>query len=184
MCTYTLQYRVGTLVALGWPVEARQAEEAIQFVGQTIQNLGIGDKRYYKSSCWIDTCLSNMWKHWKTEDPPPERVKPIPMSILFKAQELANADNSLASKATAWIMWTMSFSCANRVRCARHDKNAPSSVCKTSPSSGTQSSLTYSRPPSQPCKGLLTSILCSQVGRIIIATRRLNRRARGTHLRP
>ena len=108
---------------------ARQAEEAIRFVGQTMHLLGVGDKRYFcRDNCQkagtIDTRLSNMWKHWKTEDPPPSRVKPIPMCVLHKAQELADADNSLGAKATARMMWTNVFylcrpgeSCATRYAC-------------------------------------------------------------------
>ena len=123
MCTFTYQYRVGTVAARGRPVGARQAEEAIRFVGQTMAHLGVKDKRKTHPPD-IDPRLRDMWKQWATEDPPPARVKPVPMRVLFRAQALADADNSLASAATARMMWINMFylcrpgeSCATRYAC-------------------------------------------------------------------
>ncbi|EJK58873.1 hypothetical protein THAOC_20968, partial [Thalassiosira oceanica] len=80
MQTYIQQYRTGVVAARGQPVGARAAEEALRFVGQTMQQLG-------------------------SDDDPPARVKPIPMMVLMKAQERATADNSTASTCTARMMW-------------------------------------------------------------------------------
>mmetsp|Transcript_23093 Transcript_23093/g.53015 ORF Transcript_23093/g.53015 Transcript_23093/m.53015 type:complete len:201 (+) Transcript_23093:1425-2027(+) len=105
MQTYIQQYRTGVVAARGQPVGARAAEEALRFVGQTMQQLGVGDKRFDPTTHKIDLRLSNMWRHWKSDDDPPARVKPIPMMVLMKAQERATADNSTASTCTARMMW-------------------------------------------------------------------------------
>ena len=100
---------------------ARQPEEALRFIGQTMQFMGVGDKRFDPTTRKIDTRLSNLWKHWGSEDEPPSRVKPVPMSVLMMAQTLADGDNCLASTCTARMMWINVFflcrpgeSCATR----------------------------------------------------------------------
>ncbi|EJK60709.1 hypothetical protein THAOC_18890, partial [Thalassiosira oceanica] len=119
MQTYLQQYRTGVVAARGQPVGARAAEEALRFVGQTMQQLGVGDKRFDPSTHKIDLRLSNMWRQWKSDDDPPARVKPIPMMVLMKAQELATADNSTASTCTARMMWiNMFFLCRPGESCA------------------------------------------------------------------
>jgi len=60
-----------------------------------------------------------MWRQWKSEDDPPARVKPVPMMVLLKAQELAKADNCTASTCTARLMWiNMFFLCRPGESCA------------------------------------------------------------------
>ena len=46
MSTFVVQYRLGTVAARGKPVRARQAEDAIRLVGETMELMGVGDKRY------------------------------------------------------------------------------------------------------------------------------------------
>ena len=115
MSTFVVQYRLSTVAARGKPVRARQAEDAIRLVGETMELMGVGDKRYVPlrpgapQKLRIDPRLSRLWKHWKLADPPPSRVKPIPMRVLHKAQALADAKNTVAALATARMMWANVF---------------------------------------------------------------------------
>ena len=116
---YAYQYRTGAVAPRGKSVGARSPEEAVRFIGQTMQLMGVGDKRFDPATNKIDTRLSNLWKHWTAEDPPPARVKPVPMMVLLKAQELAEGDNCLASACTARMMWiNMFFLCRPGESCA------------------------------------------------------------------
>ena len=111
---YAYQYRTGAVAPRGKAVGARSPEEAVRFIGQTMQLMGVGDKRFDSATNKIDTRLSNLWKHWTAEDPPPARVKPVPMMVLLKAQELADA-----SACTARMMWiNMFFLCRPGESCA------------------------------------------------------------------
>ena len=109
MQVYIQQYRTGHLAPRGRPVGARTPEEAIQFVSQTLQKLGLGDKRIGPDTNKINSCLSDMWKHWKKNNPPPLRVKPLPLAVPHKAKEISTKLGGLAMVATARLMWTGLF---------------------------------------------------------------------------
>ena len=89
LLTYAQQYRTGVLAPKGKPVRARTPEEAIRFVRQTIEFLAQQDPGRNAHTGEINKRLSNLWKNWTQEDPPPDRVKPVPMAVLHRAQHIA-----------------------------------------------------------------------------------------------
>lgn len=102
-------YRDGVVAPRGRPVGARTPEDAIRFVGQTLELMGRRDFRKIEGTDKIDPRIHNCLKSWSADDPAPKRVKPIPVQVLYAAQEIASANGCLAMCATARIMWTGFF---------------------------------------------------------------------------
>mmetsp|Transcript_30799 Transcript_30799/g.69092 ORF Transcript_30799/g.69092 Transcript_30799/m.69092 type:complete len:399 (-) Transcript_30799:17-1213(-) len=92
--------RSGKLAAAGNPVRARSAEDYVRLVAQAFLAVGTSDPRHDDSKK-IDYRLSKMISAWKKEDPPPNRVKPIPVQVLRSNAYLARASNHDFNKATA-----------------------------------------------------------------------------------
>ena len=109
MLAYMQEYRTGIVAPQGKPVRARTPEEAIRFVRQTLEIVAKYDPGFNVNTRKIDKRLSNIWKQWKQEDPPPDRVKPVPMAILHKAQAIADKTGCLALTVTARMMWVGLF---------------------------------------------------------------------------
>ena len=86
-------YRDGTLAPSRDQVRARTVEGAVRSIGQTIASVGAPDPRYTVNGK-IDFRLRRMWAAWGKEDPPPHRVKPIPVSIVRHVASLADAANT------------------------------------------------------------------------------------------
>ena len=98
------RYHSGELAPQGNPVRARTAEEALRQVGRTFVELGKGDPRM---NCHgkLDGRVSSHVKFWKNIEPPPKRVKPIPLSVLFQAQTIAHDDPDVESETTMRMIW-------------------------------------------------------------------------------
>ena len=109
LLSYAQQYRWGFLAPKGKPVRARTPEEAVRFVGQTLKVLAKYDPRIDPDTREIDRRLTNLWKDWTQDDPPPSRVKPLPVAVLHKAQEIADRAGCLALTVTARMMWVGMF---------------------------------------------------------------------------
>ena len=86
-------YRDGTIAPSGDIVRARTVEGAVRSIGQTIASVGGPDPRYTVNGK-IDFRLRRMWAAWGREDPPPHRVKPIPLSIISHVARLADTESS------------------------------------------------------------------------------------------
>ena len=71
----------GELAHDGAPVRARTAEGYLRAVGQSYARVGSPDPRLntYGKTDWR---IGRQIRAWKKEDPPPGRVKPIPISML------------------------------------------------------------------------------------------------------
>ena len=82
LLAYAQQYQTGFLAPKGKPVRARTPEEAVQFIRQTLKVLAKYDPRIDPDTGEVDRRLTNLWKDWTQEDPPPSRVKPVPMAVL------------------------------------------------------------------------------------------------------
>ena len=78
---FLLRVRTGELAAKGDPVRARTSEDYLRSVAQTHLSLGQIDPRH-NSAGDIDFRIQRMLAAWKKADPPPSRVKPIPMSVI------------------------------------------------------------------------------------------------------
>ena len=82
--------RSGTLAADGDQVRARTAEDYLRSVAQTFLSVGKDDPRL-NSAGSTDFRIARMIAAWKKEDPPPRRVKPIPIAVVRRLCEIAQA---------------------------------------------------------------------------------------------
>ena len=73
--------RTGELAANKDPVRARTSEDYLRSVAQTHLSVGKTDPRA-NSAGGIDFRIQRMIAAWKKADPPPTRVKPIPIAVL------------------------------------------------------------------------------------------------------
>ena len=94
------RYRTGRLAPSGVKVRSRTVEGALRAVGQTFASLGCTDPRL-QSSGKLDLRLSRQLSAYKKEDPPPTRVKPVPLPIITHAADLCYLANTASCNAIA-----------------------------------------------------------------------------------
>lgn len=78
------RYRIGQVAPSGSPVRSRTVEAALRSVGQTFASLGQRDPRL-QASGRLDFRLHRQLQAYTKADPPPTRVKPIPLQVLQAA---------------------------------------------------------------------------------------------------
>jgi hypothetical protein len=100
---FTHQYRAGIIAPKGAPVRSRTVEGALRAIGQTLATLGLYEPRL-QASGKLDLRLQRQLAAYKKENPPPSRVKPIPLPMLIlgfyfllRPGEYAYTDNTEAS---------------------------------------------------------------------------------------
>lgn len=94
------RYRDGRLAKDGKPVYARTVEDALRQIGQTMASLGAKDHRLIGPK-QIDFRLSRQIAGYKTTDPAPNRVKPVPMGLLRDLHTAARTNNDVFALAVA-----------------------------------------------------------------------------------
>ena len=87
---FALRYRRGSISASGAPTKKRQVEEALRSVGQALAALGLPDPRFGRFSSTLDFRLKRQLAGYQRLDPPPQRVKPIPLPVLRFAVDAAS----------------------------------------------------------------------------------------------
>ena len=87
---YARQYRCGEASPSKRPVGSRTVEQALRTVGQTLASLGRPDPRLNPTGD-IDFRLQRQLRAYSRQDPPPDRVKPIPLPVLQHTTALAYA---------------------------------------------------------------------------------------------
>ncbi len=97
---FARRYRVGELAPSGTTVRSRTVEGALRAIGQTFAALGHDDPRLLPNGK-IDLHLQRQLASYKKLDPPPSRVKPIPLSIITHAAHLNLITNLPSSLAVA-----------------------------------------------------------------------------------
>ena len=85
--------RLGELAAHGNPIKSRSVEDYVRHVAQTFLQVGAHDPRL-NSAHSIDFRLQRTLKAWKTTDPAPLRVKPIPITVIRRIAVLAQTSAS------------------------------------------------------------------------------------------
>ena len=80
--------RIGELAANGNQIRARSVEDYLRAVAQTFLSMGADDPRL-NSALATDFRISRMIAAWKREDPPANRVKPIPIAVIRRTAYLA-----------------------------------------------------------------------------------------------
>ena len=79
---------IGELAANSNPVRSRTAEDYVRHVAQAFLQVGAVDPRL-NSAHKIDFRLQRTLKAWKSSDPAPDRVKPIPITVIRRIATLA-----------------------------------------------------------------------------------------------
>ena len=97
---YGQRYRTGQHSASGHPVRSRTVEDSLRNVGQTFTSLGSDDPRLTRQG-QIDFRLRRQLKAYTKEDPPPDRVKPVPRTVIQHIMAIAVAGNDPGVKAIA-----------------------------------------------------------------------------------
>ena len=82
--------RTGRCARNGYPVRARAAEEYVRSVAQAFLAMGSPDPRL-DSSGSINFCLQRQIKTYTQANPPPNQVKPVPISVLCRIMMVAHA---------------------------------------------------------------------------------------------
>ena len=78
---FAYRYRTGAIAPHRNPVRARTVEDALRSVGQTFAGVGAPDPRITPQGK-IDFRIQRQLACYGKQDPPPNRVKPIPVPIL------------------------------------------------------------------------------------------------------
>ena len=101
------RYRLGIISPSKTPVRGRTVGDAVRAVGQTLAGLGRPDPRLQPSGK-LEFRLSRQLASYNKSDPPPARVKPIPVTILHHTCATARLSDHPASQLIA-DMITLGF---------------------------------------------------------------------------
>ncbi len=86
---FARRYREGLLAPSGASVRSQTVEGALHAVGQTLAALGQPDPRLQPSGK-LELRLHRQLKAYSKQDPPPHRVKPIPLPVITHAAQLCH----------------------------------------------------------------------------------------------
>ena len=91
--TFAREYRTGRISASGAAVRSRTVEDAVRSVGQTLAALGARDPRLTDGGD-VDIRLRLQYRAYSKQDPPPRRVKPIPVQVIHRIARVAMASRN------------------------------------------------------------------------------------------
>ena len=97
---YARRLRTGVLSPSKSKIRKRSVEAYLRNVGQTLQALGSTDPRQ-DAHGKTDFRLQRQLASYQKEDPPPLRVKPVPIQVIRRIMHIANSGNSAHLQATA-----------------------------------------------------------------------------------
>ena len=100
LCVFAQRYRSGLLASRGHPVRSKQVQEAVRSVATGFTRLGLIDPRL---NCFgqLDVSLTTLYQGYSKQDPPPRRVKPIPLPLLHYVYRSADLADDPLCRATA-----------------------------------------------------------------------------------
>jgi hypothetical protein len=87
---FAQRYRQGTLPQQRQAVRSRTVEDALRSVAQTFTGMGKADPRLTPQGK-VDFRLKRILSAYSKQDPPPNRVKPLPVQVLRRVMLVANA---------------------------------------------------------------------------------------------
>ena len=102
---FACRIRDGRASRSGNAVRAPHVRDALHAVAKAFTRLGLPDPRL-DSAGNLDPRLSDLFAAWSRDDPPPSRVKPLPVQVLHHAQSLvayAPDEYTRAAVDLAWI---------------------------------------------------------------------------------
>ncbi len=126
------RYRMGTLAPSRTAVRSRTVEGALRAVGQTFASLGSPDPRLLPSGK-LDLRLSRQLSAYSKRDPPPHRVKPVPLPIITHAAQQCLRANLPESNAIADMLLLGFFFLLRpgEYACTSNPESCPFRVCDT-----------------------------------------------------
>ena len=92
--------RTGRLAQNKHPIQSRSAEDYVRSVAQTFLSLGAPDPRL-NSNGDTDFRLTRQLKCYSKADPPPNRVKPVPIMVIRHILQIAHSGNSTFQQGVA-----------------------------------------------------------------------------------
>ena len=104
---FARRYRTGAIAPRGQPVRSRTVEDALCNVAQAFTSVGASDP-CLTSQGHLDFRLQRQLTAYSKADPPPHRVKPVPIPILQHLMHAAILSNDPSSLAVA-DMITIAF---------------------------------------------------------------------------
>lgn len=99
---FAARYRDGRLAPSGQSVRSSTVTNALRNIGQTYQSVGARDIRLDHRGK-VDFRLSRMLRAYTKEDPPPSRVKPVPMQLVVQVVLTAYSPANFHDKALQTI---------------------------------------------------------------------------------
>jgi hypothetical protein len=106
---FAVRVRSGAITPKHQPVRSRTVEEYLRAVGQKFAFLGAKDPRNSLFSNEIDIRIQRQLRAYAKEDPPPRRVKPLPLSLLHHLYRLAQAKGDELSIAVGDLAYLAFF---------------------------------------------------------------------------
>jgi hypothetical protein len=97
---YAQRYRTGKIAPSKKSVRSRTVEDALRSVGQTFAGMGSPDPRLTTQGK-IDFRIQRQLSAYTKQDPPPNRVKPVPVSVIRHVMYAAHACHLACSLAVA-----------------------------------------------------------------------------------
>ena len=97
---FAQRLRSGTVSTDRRPMRSRNVEEVLRAVGQTYAGLGTADPRV-NAHGKLDFRIASLFRSWAQADPPPSRVKPLPITLLRRVVALAHQANCPVARAEA-----------------------------------------------------------------------------------
>jgi hypothetical protein len=103
--------RIGTLArnASNKPVRSRTVKDYLRSVGQGFTSVGALDPRHQVGTTLTDFRLYRQLRCYAKQDPPPSRVKPLPLAVLHNVRQMAALHNDQTSLAVSDLSYMAFF---------------------------------------------------------------------------
>jgi len=96
---FAQRVRSGQLASNGNPILARSVEDYVRHVAQAFKSVGAPDPRMKEGCAKLDFRLTRLQAAWAKQDPPPHRVKPLPIQVIRLIASWAQESSQDAVKA-------------------------------------------------------------------------------------
>jgi len=101
---FACRVRDGRASRSGHAVRASHVRDELHSVAKAFARMGLPDPRL-DSAGNVDSRLSDMFAAWARADPPPARVKPLPIQVLHHAQSLVSYAPDEYTRAAVDLAW-------------------------------------------------------------------------------
>ena len=100
LTVFAQQYRDGRLAPSQRTVSSKYVSDVVCSIGQAFMRLGSPDPRICAIDGEIDFRLRRQYRSWNKTDPPPKRVKPVPIPLILHLVNLAYRRTAVADRNT------------------------------------------------------------------------------------